>query len=96
MTEKTTFIALGENYWEKRDTDNEAIRALKKRLAGGGMTPKQYNIAIYKGHPDTVVDGLGYLTYPRGTNPELVRVVQVTKSNGAVKDLPLDDFKHMR
>lgn len=89
-----TFIALGQHYWEKRDDGVEALKAVKHRLAGGGLTPAKYQLALYKVDRDTVVTGTGGFSYPgEGMRPELVRVVEVTKANGRFKDLPLDAFK---
>lgn len=88
------YIAMGQNYWTKRDTMEKAIAALKKECRGG-MTPAKWKMAVYRCDDFlTTVDELGGFRWRKGANrPELVRVCEVTKSNGHVKDLPLESLK---
>jgi hypothetical protein len=56
-------IAIGDNRcWGKGDTIEEALKNAQR--------PRHY--VLYVVHPDTVVDGMGWLQFPMGEDPKRV------------------------
>lgn len=89
---KRSYIAVGQNYWQKAGTAERALVALKRRLRGGGLTPAQYRVGIYQCHPSTCIDGMGHFRFELGGGePKLVRLVEVAKATGRVRDLPVSE-----
>jgi hypothetical protein len=56
-------LVISQNYWGKGKTLREALANMRK---AGGQT-RRY--VAYLAHPDSYVDGMGYITAPTGFRP---------------------------